>query len=242
MKIPAANQDTRTSETRTNDQFEKDATREKSSEQSRFSQVMKRKKDDEAEAGVKPDSTSEKDKPFEPDRTRPGKSDEAENLKDQLPADPASQQQLAPTAGDTPKPLEQVEVFRGRTEAARPTGATLASEIVQEIRMVSPSGAPPAIEIQFNSKTLDGLRVQVGSVDGQLNIQFLPKTEQTAQLLSENVASLNQALVDRGYKVAAIAVQPASSSGQSSTSPDRGRQGGGFGRRVERDPRGGGRR
>ena len=90
--------------------------------------------------------------------------------------------------------------------------------LVQEIVVVARPGKDPKIEVQFPSKTLDGLNVQITKNGDDLSIRFLARSSSVAQLLSRNSNQLSQALEAKGLQVAPIQVEVASSSSSSTES------------------------
>ncbi len=88
--------------------------------------------------------------------------------------------------------------------------------LVQEIAVVA--GTNPKVEIQFNSKTLQGLNVQVAKQGEQISVKFLTSSDSVAQLLSSNSAQLSQALEAKGLNVAPIQVELAPASARSTDS------------------------
>jgi flagellar hook-length control protein FliK len=79
----------------------------------------------------------------------------------------------------------------------------LAHEIVS---VMAPEGQQ-AVEIQFDSRVLDGLRVRVAGDRDGVSIRFSAASSEIASLLTRNVDQLAQALNASGVHVAAINVQ-----------------------------------
>jgi len=122
----------------------------------------------------------------------------------------AGQPQLQQPQDPTARTSQDIET--SKAAPAPPSVNALASEIVKEVRVVAPPGQPPRIDIEFNSKTLDGLKVQIGKQDGGLAISFTARNDQVGKLLSENVAALSESLAANGYQVSKIEVKtPAAS-------------------------------
>ena len=90
--------------------------------------------------------------------------------------------------------------------------------LVQEIMVVAGPDKDPKVEIQFPSKTLDGLNVQITKNGDDLSIRFLARSSSVAQLLSQNSNQLSQALEAKGLHVAPIQVEVASSPSSSTES------------------------
>jgi flagellar hook-length control protein FliK len=78
--------------------------------------------------------------------------------------------------------------------------------LVQEITAVAGPGTDPKVEIQFHSKTLEGLNVQIAKKGDEISIRFLTASDSVAQLLSKNSDQLSQALEAKGIHVAPIQV------------------------------------
>jgi flagellar hook-length control protein FliK len=82
----------------------------------------------------------------------------------------------------------------------------LVAEMVQKIHSFQGADGTRHLDIQFNSKTLEGLHVRIERRDGALNIQFSTKSDAVASLLSHNVGDLRAALELHGMKVSNIAL------------------------------------
>ncbi len=82
----------------------------------------------------------------------------------------------------------------------------LATEIVGHISSHEANGAR-SVEIQFNSQTLEGLRVSVRSTEqGQVAINFSTPVPRVAGLLQKNLGSLRSALENKGIRVTKLVV------------------------------------
>ena len=81
----------------------------------------------------------------------------------------------------------------------------LASEIVDHISAHQTS-AGRVVEIQFNSQTLEGLRVSVRGEQGQVAINFQTPVGRVAALVQNNLASLRSALENKGIQVSQLIV------------------------------------
>jgi flagellar hook-length control protein FliK len=109
-------------------------------------------------------------------------------------------------------------------------------QLVREISVVVNASGNQQVNIEMNSKTLQGLHVQIERRDGAVAIQFQSNSDQVAGLLSRNLESLSQGLAERGVNVAEIKVsspretaKPRDFRGQSNSEGrgQGGRQGGG---------------
>jgi hypothetical protein len=109
--------------------------------------------------------------------------------------------------------------------------------LVREIVVVAGPGVDPKVELQFHSKTLDGLNVRVVKKGDEISIRFLTGSDSVAQLLSRNSAQLSEALLAKGLHVAPIQVEfargPAGST-RANDSPRDGRRGQGQERQDKR--------
>jgi flagellar hook-length control protein FliK len=62
------------------------------------------------------------------------------------------------------------------------------------------------LEIQFNAKTLDGLRVHLQSQQGAISVNLQTAVPDVARLLTNNLSSLRGALERKGATVANLIV------------------------------------
>lgn len=143
--------------------------------------------------------------------------------------DPDGRGVALPSAGGQPFALRS-----GSSEAAGPAmtpDIQTLQGLVREIHVVS--GSQPGVEMQFHSKTLEGLNVKIVKRGDQVSIGFLTGSESVAQLLSRNADQLSQALQAKGVQVGAVRVElsPVTTQSTSSEQSSRGRE------RGERDPR-----
>jgi hypothetical protein len=83
----------------------------------------------------------------------------------------------------------------------------LISLLVSEIRTEVPSSEHSAVDIEFNSKILNGLHVRITKSSHELNIAFSTASSSISKLLSDNSATLLNALVQRGYVEPTVSVQ-----------------------------------
>ncbi len=95
-------------------------------------------------------------------------------------------------AVERPRPLHEMQQIRS---------------IVQEVRMVAKPGDKTQIEIQLTSKTLDGLQIKIErGEEGRMQIDFVTRNDDVAQLLSRNMQNLSQSLAAHGLRVSNIQV------------------------------------
>src|SRR5262249_2239335 len=108
----------------------------------------------------------------------------------------------------------------------------LLASLVQEITAEAPPGGSSSIDIQFNSRTLEGLHVRVQKAGESVEVRFPTSSDAVSQLLNANADSLREALIQRGYVAPAVSVQqtqgPAAfpSGGSRRPGRDRGGRGG----------------
>jgi len=82
----------------------------------------------------------------------------------------------------------------------------LAAEMVDAIQLSQSPDGTRSIDLSFNSKTLEGLRVRIQSRNGELAIQFATQSEGVTKMLAEHSEGLSEALQSRGLRVARISV------------------------------------
>ena len=107
-----------------------------------------------------------------------------------------------------PLPSWDVAPMEAGQAVTAPTEALLAS-LVQEIAVQAPPGGSGSVDIQFNSRTLQGLEVRVQKKGDSVEVQFSTSSDAVSQLLTANMQSLADALVQRGYVAPAVSVQRA---------------------------------
>ena len=81
----------------------------------------------------------------------------------------------------------------------------LASEIVDHISSHEANGIR-SVEIQFNSQTLEGLRVSLRNQQGSITINFLTPVARVAVLVQNNLENLRTTLEGKGIRVTRLAV------------------------------------
>jgi len=82
----------------------------------------------------------------------------------------------------------------------------LVGEIVQEIHSFQSADRSRHVDIQFDSKTLQGLHVHIEQGNNALAVQFSTRSDAVAALLNQHSQELDQALESRGIKVSEVAV------------------------------------
>jgi flagellar hook-length control protein FliK len=91
--------------------------------------------------------------------------------------------------------------------AAAPISEALVASLVREITVQIPPGGAKSVDIQFDSRTLQGLHVRIQNAGGGLNVQFSTSSEAISRLLTSNTHALTDALQQRGYVSPVITVQ-----------------------------------
>jgi flagellar hook-length control protein FliK len=92
--------------------------------------------------------------------------------------------------------------------AAGANSEAMVSSLVREITVQMPQGSAKSVDIQFDSRTLQGLHVRIQkSGDNALNVQFSTASEAVSRLLTNNSRALTEALEQRGYVAPVITVQ-----------------------------------
>lgn len=82
----------------------------------------------------------------------------------------------------------------------------LATEIGQQIDLVKQAGKTEGVNITFDSKTLEGLQVQIRQQDGEMAIRFVTQSENVSNLLSRHTGELTEALTGKGVKIRNISI------------------------------------
>lgn len=82
----------------------------------------------------------------------------------------------------------------------------LTTEIVHQIDIVKQGGKTESINVTFDSKTLEGLQVQIRQQDGQLAIRFVTHSDNVSNLLSRHTGELQESLTSKGVKIRNIVI------------------------------------
>lgn len=90
--------------------------------------------------------------------------------------------------------------------SASPQIEKLATEVGHQIDIFKQEGSTQAINITFDSKTLEGLQVQIRQQGGELAIRFVTQSDNISKLISQHTGELKEALTDKGVKIRNIAV------------------------------------
>jgi hypothetical protein len=92
---------------------------------------------------------------------------------------------------------------------ATQTPEAILAALVQEIVVVTAPGNHASVDIQFDSRTLEGLHVQVRKTSDSVEVRFSTASEAVSRLLTANVDALTQALAQQGFAAPAVSVQHA---------------------------------
>jgi type III secretion system needle length determinant len=100
--------------------------------------------------------------------------------------------------------------------------------LAQEIAVTVRGADLREVQIQMDSKTMDGLQIRISKENGKLNVRMQANSAEVSRLLAQQSDALVQRLEARGYQGAVVQVQstPASASGDA-RSRQRSRQGSG---------------
>ena len=88
-----------------------------------------------------------------------------------------------------------------------PQSDALLAPLLQEITVQAPPGSNASVDIQFDSRTLQGLHVRVQKAGEGVQIQFSTSSETISRLLTANAQSLSDALLQRGYVSPTVSIQ-----------------------------------
>jgi hypothetical protein len=119
-----------------------------------------------------------------------------------IPAEAAAAPAFAPPAA-----FADIKQVTAGSNVAQPDA--ILSSLAHEITAEAPPGGSASVEIQFDSRTLQGLHVRVQKTADRLDVRFSTSSEAVSRLLTANADSLAQALIQRGYVAPSIAVQSA---------------------------------
>jgi flagellar hook-length control protein FliK len=170
----------------------------------RFSQALKNdqaRRDDEKKANDKKDGQDvHKDGPA----PAPAPSPVAERA--QVTPSPAV------GGNDSSSPAVSSSASAAASKTSHPAATTppqidgLATEVGHHIDIFKQDGKTSAINITFDSKTLEGLHVQIRQQDGELAIRFVSQSDNVSKLLSRHTGDLREALENKGVKIRNIAI------------------------------------
>jgi flagellar hook-length control protein FliK len=96
--------------------------------------------------------------------------------------------------------------------SAPPQIEKLITEMGHQIDILKQGGRAEAVNITFDSKTLEGLQVQIRQQDGELAIRFVTQSDNVSKLLSSHTGELREGLTSKGVRIRNIAISSAHSS------------------------------
>jgi flagellar hook-length control protein FliK len=96
--------------------------------------------------------------------------------------------------------------------SAPPEMEKLITEMGHQIDIFKQGGRAQAVNITFNSKTLEGLHVQIRQQDGELSIRFVTQSDNVSKLISSHTEELREGLTSKGVRIRNIAISNARSS------------------------------
>jgi flagellar hook-length control protein FliK len=82
----------------------------------------------------------------------------------------------------------------------------LTTEMGHQIDIFKQGGKAEAVNITFDSKTLEGLQVQIRQQNGELAIRFVTQSESVSGLLNQHTGELREALTSKGVKIRNITI------------------------------------
>lgn len=130
-------------------------------------------------------------------------------------ADPSPSAPFTPVAAVAQQTQMPAEVEAPRSVAE----PRLIQGIVSEIVMAAEPGGTQEVQIQLNSRTLDGLKINISKdAAGEIAVKFITANENVAQMLQRNVQTLSHSLAAKCLPVAGIQVQTSSSGSGSGSS------------------------
>ncbi len=120
---------------------------------------------------------------------------------------PGDESEVPPQTGAPPNPQRAATPA---SEVKGPQGAVpvpAIERLAAEITIIERGADLHEVHIQFDSKTLNGLRVQLTREAGQVSIRFLTRSDETANLIAHHVPQLAQSLQSKGVQVGEIQLQ-----------------------------------
>lgn len=123
-----------------------------------------------------------------------------------------SQHVNPPAPGDSTSALHLIPVTADAAKLSRSSAAhspqveQLTNEIGHQIDILKHEGKTEGVNITFDSKTLEGLQVQIRPRDGEMGIRFVTQSENVSNLLSKHTGELREALKSKGVKIGNITI------------------------------------
>lgn len=110
-----------------------------------------------------------------------------------------------PLAAVIPVDQNQVGVASEPSVQMRSEPATIQA-LAHEILVVAQPNGQRSVELQFNSKTLNGLCVKISQQQDQISIRFSTTSASVSDLISRNLGQLSDVLQHKGLQLAPIQV------------------------------------
>jgi flagellar hook-length control protein FliK len=177
----------------TRQQDERKADEQKKSD--RFSKLMKSKN----EANQAKSSSGKSDAGNGAQQKSLQTSPDSQSVNPLALGDLSSHLSLASTTPDTAKASQA-------SAATPPQVEQLTNEISHQIDVLKQGGKTEGVNITFDSKTLEGLQVQIRPQNGEMAIRFVTQSENVSNLLSKHTGELREALTSKGVKVRNITI------------------------------------
>jgi len=114
--------------------------------------------------------------------------------------------------GDLSSHLSLASATADAAKTAQSSAATppqvdqLTNEIGHQIDVLKQGGKTEGVNITFDSKTLEGLQVQIRPQNGEMAIRFVTQSENVSNLLSKHTGELREALTSKGVKIRNITI------------------------------------
>jgi hypothetical protein len=129
-----------------------------------------------------------------------------------------------------PAPLPHPASVDAGHEAAAPGNPLLAS-LVREVTVAAPPAGGASVDIQFDSRTFEGLHVRIQKSGDSVHVRFATSSGAVSRLLEANAHTLSEALAQRGYAAPTVTVQRVEPGSAASPGGDSRRSGRGGGNR-----------
>jgi flagellar hook-length control protein FliK len=105
-----------------------------------------------------------------------------------------------------PTPQEAQRSSKSGGSASSSQIHSLASEMSHHIEVFKQDGLTKGVNLTFDSKTLEGLQVQIRQQDGKMTIRFVTQSDSIAKLLSRHTDGLRDGLTSKGVSISNIAI------------------------------------
>jgi flagellar hook-length control protein FliK len=142
---------------------------------------------------------------LEKDRQRATEDSLTQDDEKRAAADPS---RAAAIASPVPfSPLRDAAPVDAAYGIAAPELEPLLTSLVDEITVEAPPDGRTSIDIQFDSRTLEGLHVRIQKAGHAVEVRFSTSSEAISRLLTANSGRLTEALIQRGYVAPNVSVQ-----------------------------------